>query len=105
MDIQGTLPYIIGTIVLTLFAKFLPKEKINQLTNPISTSLGTIIDFTLLRWFPKSTAEKIEEGVFSTLFTCVSHFMLHANEVMLSNNEKRRAKKSDKDTKQGTGDK
>lgn len=76
-------------LLLAAFARFCPKEKLVKMVTPLAKLVGSTIDMLLLKWLPRRAAEKIEEGLFSTIFEVLSQFLSIANSKMLENNKKR----------------
>jgi hypothetical protein len=76
---------IVG-IVIAFIAKIFPRDKLWLIVKPSAIIVGTIINNTLLKIFPKQAAVKVEEYVVCTLTNLVRMWCTQVEETVLSDN-------------------
>jgi len=87
--------FTIGAPVLVgLFIRFCPKAKLLDWIKKPCYGLGVTISKFLLIRIGRRAAERVEEGIISTILVCIGQVSLYINEGMLADNKKR--KKNDR---------
>lgn len=93
---QVVLAPIVASVIyalVVLFVKVVPKEQLYKIGAPVAKTIGIICNTFLLRFFPKSKAEDIEEGFFNNIGYCIKKWVDLFLETLKQDNTKKEKKK------------
>ena len=83
-------------VILSLFSKFIPRKKLIDMTVPKSKAFGTWLSAQLIIRMGKKAADRVEEGIFVTIFDVLSENCKAVKEAMLKDNAKKKPKTDSK---------
>lgn len=76
------------TVVLSIFTKYCPKEKLIKWVEPFCKMTGLGLSNILLLKITKTKAEKLENGLFCTVFDVLAYIPTRIKFYMLSDNKR-----------------